>query len=142
MKQASSEPTAKPQLEVTLAPDGNASQHPLESTDAAYVTLVQISQDLDLTPAALCKHLEIPERTLRRMRQTKRLEPNERLKVEMVSRVFIRATTALNGEGNASIWMKSSLPVLDFHCPLELLTGIKGYETVKTILGRISSGTY
>lgn len=79
----------------------------------------------------MCKHLEISERTLRRTRQTKRLESAERMKVEMVSRVYDRATSVLGGETNAGTWMKSSLPVLEHRCPLELLTSIEGYETVK-----------
>jgi len=142
MNQTPIKSTAKPQLEITLTSEHRASQHLLEFIDAGYVTLVQISKDLDLTLPALCKHLEISERTLRRMRQTKRLEPAERMKVEMVSRVYDRATTVLGGETNASTWMKSSLPVLEHRCPLELLTNIEGYETVKSILGGIASGTY
>ena len=69
-------------------------------------------------------------------------ERAESVKVEMVSRVFARATTVLGGEDNANIWMRSGLPVLDGQCPLELLTSIDGYETVKAILGRIASGTF
>ncbi len=66
----------------------------------------------------------------------------EGLKVEMVSRVFERATTVLGGEDNASIWMRSSLPALGGQCPLEMLISIDGYETVMAILRRIASGTF
>ena len=66
----------------------------------------------------------------------------ERMKLEMVSRVFKRATTVLGGEDKARIWMKSSLPVLGGQCPLEVLISLDGYETVKAILGRIASGTF
>ena len=66
----------------------------------------------------------------------------ESVKVEMVSRVFAHATSVLGGEDNANIWMRSGLPVLGGQCPLELLTSIDRYETVKAILGRIASGTF
>ncbi len=132
------EPHSKPQAKPNL----KASKAAAQPANTAFATLMQLSQQLELSLPELGKQLDISERTLHRRQQTKRLEPLEQMKTEMVNRVFERATSVLGNQSNAKIWIKSELPVLDNKSPLELLTTIEGYETVKTMLGRIASGTF
>jgi putative toxin-antitoxin system antitoxin component (TIGR02293 family) len=107
-----------------------------------FSVFIATAQQLELKPAELASQIGISERTMERRSQTNSLNEVETIKVSMVRRILEQATRILGGEGAASLWMKSAIPALDSHTPLELLTSIDGYERVRSILGRLASGTF
>ena len=102
----------------------------------------KLSDDLQLSVRETGELLDIHPRTLLRRQETGRLEEAEVLKAQMVEETFDFAARALGSEEVARKWLFSELPALAFARPIELLTSIKGYERVKTLLGQIVFGSY
>jgi putative toxin-antitoxin system antitoxin component (TIGR02293 family) len=60
----------------------------------------------------------------------------------MAAKIFERAKRVLGTPEHARLWMNSPLIALENHSPLDLLRDINGYERVRTVLGRVASGSF
>lgn len=95
-----------------------------------------------LTQAELAAVLGIPERTLVRRKQQKRLNVEESAKLLRLARVVERAEQVFENPDHALHWLKSPNRSLNGETPLGLLDTELGAETVMDTLGRIERGVF
>ena len=112
------------------------------SNATPYKQFISLANTLDLEPGAFGAVLGINERTLQRRAKSGRLDEAESLKAQMVHATLEFAKTVFADQKQASAWMTSQLPALQFQRPLDVLVTLDGYERCRTILGRLAAGTY
>ena len=104
------------------------------------LTALTSAYDIDLRSLALV--LRIPERTLARRRQERRLRPDESDRLFRVARIAALAEDSLGGRDKASRWLKRPNRALGNAIPLDHLDTDVGARQVEDVLGRISHGIY
>ena len=107
-----------------------------------YGLITELSQTFRLSVRQVGELLDIHPRTLQRRQESGRLEEAELLKAQMLDETFNLALTVFGDAERARAWLFSPLSVLEFKRPVDLLSTIRGYEYIKTLLGQIAFGTY
>lgn len=110
--------------------------------EESFALIESLGAALNMSVKEVGELLDIHPRTLSRRQESGTLEAAELLKAQMVQEAFDFAVLALGDNEAARRWLLAELPALEFARPLDLLTSIKGYERVKTLLGQAVFGTY
>ena len=104
------------------------------------VTALTSSYHIDLK--SLAAVLGIPERTLARRKQQRRLRPDESDRLFRVARIVALADETLGGRERAARWLQRPNRALGNAIPLHHLDTELGARQVEDALGRISHGVY
>lgn len=102
----------------------------------------RVGARVGLMDEGLAAFLGISRKTYGRRRQKGALEPGESLRVEMLDQVYKLASEVLGDPERARRWLTQPLVGLEGRAPLELLTSIEGYETVRNSLYRQAYGMF
>jgi putative toxin-antitoxin system antitoxin component (TIGR02293 family) len=102
----------------------------------------KVGKRLGLIDETLAAFLGISPKTYSRRRSAGKLDTAESLRLEMLEKMYGLAHEVLGDEERAKNWLKQPLLGLDNHAPLELLTSIQGYETVRNSLYRQAYGMF
>jgi putative toxin-antitoxin system antitoxin component (TIGR02293 family) len=89
---------------------------------------------------SVAEALDIPERTLHRLKNARIVPPAIADKVARAHDVLDRATEVLGSRSAARRWLSRPNPALGAATPLSLLDTSLGWEQVKQVLGRIEHG--
>jgi putative toxin-antitoxin system antitoxin component (TIGR02293 family) len=99
-------------------------------------------KNTNLTQAELATVLGIPERTLVRRKQQKKLTSDDSAKLLRIARIVERAEQVFEDHANALAWLKNPNRSLQGETPLNLLDTEIGAESVMDTLGRIEHGVF
>ncbi len=107
-----------------------------------YQALAALTSAYDIDLRSLALVLRIPQRTLARRRQERRLRPDESDRLFRVARIAALAEESLGGRDRAARWLKRPNRALGNAIPLQHLDTDLGSRQVEDVLGRISHGIY
>jgi putative toxin-antitoxin system antitoxin component (TIGR02293 family) len=106
----------------------------------AVLAALSDAYEIDLTTLALV--VGIPERTLARRKQDRRLRADESDRVFRVARIAALAEEALGSRAKAAHWLQRPNRALGRATPLANLDTDLGARQVEDVLGRIAHGVY
>ncbi len=107
-----------------------------------YQALAALTSAYDIDLRSLALVLRIPQRTLARRRQERRLRPDESDRLFRVARIAALAEESLGRRDKAARWLKRPNRALGNAIPLQHLDTDLGSRQVEDVLGRISHGIY
>jgi putative toxin-antitoxin system antitoxin component (TIGR02293 family) len=102
----------------------------------------QIASRVGLRGVGLAVFLGISPKTFGRRRQQGWLEGGEVLRLGMLEQMYNLACEVLGSEERAQFWLTRPLAGLGGKAPVEMLTHIRGYETVRNALYRQAHGMF
>jgi len=107
-----------------------------------FASLTALSDAYEIDLPTLAKILSIPERTLARRKQARRLQADESDRLLRVARIAALAEEALGSRARAAHWLQRRNQSLAGATPLETLDTDLGTRQVEDVLGRIAHGVY
>jgi putative toxin-antitoxin system antitoxin component (TIGR02293 family) len=107
-----------------------------------YDSVVALSKAYKIDLKGLAVVLAIPERTLARRKQDKRLRPDESDRLFRVARIAALAEEAFGAREKAARWLHRPNRALGNAIPLHHLDTELGAREVEDVLGRIAHGVY
>lgn len=107
-----------------------------------FSTLESFRRHADLSLPELTALLGIPERTVARRKEAKRLTPSESDRLYRVARALAHAESTLGDPHKATVWLKRPNRALGDEIPLTLLDTDVGARQVEGVLLRIAHGIY
>jgi putative toxin-antitoxin system antitoxin component (TIGR02293 family) len=105
-----------------------------------YRSLESVRERLRLSGPEVAAILHIPDRTMARRRQARRLGADESDRLYRVARVAGVAVSALGSEDKAATWLHRPNRALNGELPIRLLDTDIGAHDVEDVLGRIEHG--
>jgi putative toxin-antitoxin system antitoxin component (TIGR02293 family) len=102
-----------------------------------YRSLESVRERLRLSGPEVAAILHIPDRTMARRRQARRLRADESDRLYRVARVAGVAVSALGSEDKAATWLHRPNRALNGELPIRLLDTNIGAHDVEDVLGRI-----
>jgi putative toxin-antitoxin system antitoxin component (TIGR02293 family) len=102
----------------------------------------RVGKRVGLFDETLAAFLGISQKTFSRRRNAGKLDTAESLRLEMLEKMYNLAQEVLGDEDRAKRWLTQPLVGLGNRAPLELLTSIQGYETVRNSLYRQAYGMF
>lgn len=105
-------------------------------------TVVRLSNSLDMPLKAIADIAAISQSTLSRRKRKGRLKADESDRIVRLARLRDRAVEVFEDDGQANRWLKTALPSLAGHSPLEYAESELGAQEVMNLLGRIEHGVY
>ncbi|MGL4610864.1 MAG: antitoxin Xre/MbcA/ParS toxin-binding domain-containing protein [Trueperaceae bacterium] len=112
------------------------------SQPVRFVQAERMGRQVGLLNENLAAFLGISPKTYSRRRREGKLDTAESLRLEMLEKMYTLAQDVLGGEDRAKRWLTGPLTGLGNKAPLELLTSIQGYETVRNALYRQAYGMF
>jgi putative toxin-antitoxin system antitoxin component (TIGR02293 family) len=107
-----------------------------------YESVVTLGEAYEIDFKGLAAVLAIPERTLARRKQDKRLRPDESDRVFRVARIGALAEETFGDREKAVRWLHRPNRALGNAIPLHHLDTELGAREVEDVLGRIAHGVY
>ncbi|HEX9671449.1 MAG TPA: antitoxin Xre/MbcA/ParS toxin-binding domain-containing protein [Thermoanaerobaculia bacterium] len=107
-----------------------------------FAALEAVARTLELERPELTAALDLPERTLVRRKQERRLRPAESDRLVRLARVAAQAVEVLGDTERAVRWLHRPNRALGGPAPLTLLDTDIGAQQVEQLLGRIEHGVY
>jgi len=107
-----------------------------------YASVVALTKTYQIDVKRLAAVLAIPERTLARRKQEKRLRPDESDRVFRVARIGALAEEAFGDREKAVRWLHRPNRALGNAVPLHHIDTELGAREVEDVLGRIAHGVY
>jgi putative toxin-antitoxin system antitoxin component (TIGR02293 family) len=107
-----------------------------------FVQAERVGKRVGLMDESLAAFLGISPKTYSRRRRAGKLDTAESLRLEMLEKMYSLAHEVLGDEARAKRWLTQPLTGLDNKAPLELLTSIQGYETIRNSLYRQAYGMF
>lgn len=107
-----------------------------------YESLDALSANLEIGLAAMRTILRLPERTLARRKNERRLRPDESDRLMRIGRIATLAEVTLGSREKAASWLKKKNRALGDRTPLERLDTDLGSREVEDLLLRIAHGVY
>jgi putative toxin-antitoxin system antitoxin component (TIGR02293 family) len=107
-----------------------------------YAALEAVAERLALDRREVSETLDLPERTLARRKNERRLQPAESDRLVRLARVAAQASEVLGDAERASRWLHRPNRALGGVAPLALLDTDVGAQQVEQILGRIEHGVF
>lgn len=111
-------------------------------TGLPYGSLLALGEAYAIDLRSLGTILGIPERTLARRRQEKRLRPEESDRLYRVARIATLAEEVLGGKERACRWLRRPNRALGNAAPFDHLDTELGARQVEDVLGRIAHGVH
>ncbi|HVT18184.1 MAG TPA: antitoxin Xre/MbcA/ParS toxin-binding domain-containing protein [Thermoanaerobaculia bacterium] len=107
-----------------------------------YSSLESLRKRFRLRRTEISSALGLPQRTLARRRQERRLSPAESDRLVRMARIAAMAVAVLGTEDKASLWLHRPNRALGGEMPLALLDTDLGAREVEQVLGRIEQGIH
>lgn len=107
-----------------------------------YESVDALSSKLKIGPRTMRTILRLPERTLARRKNERRLRPDESDRLMRIGRIATLAEVTLGSREKAATWLKKSNRALGNRAPLDRLDTDLGSREVEDLLLRIASGVY
>jgi putative toxin-antitoxin system antitoxin component (TIGR02293 family) len=107
-----------------------------------YESLDALSSNLEIGLATMRAILRLPERTLARRKNERRLRPDESDRLMRIGRIATLAEVTLGSREKAANWLKKKNRALGDRTPLHRLDTDLGSREVEDLLLRIAHGVY
>jgi putative toxin-antitoxin system antitoxin component (TIGR02293 family) len=107
-----------------------------------YESLDALSSNLEIGLATMRAILRLPERTLARRKNERRLRPDESDRLMRIGRIATLAEVTLGSREKAASWLKKKNRALGDRTPLDRLDTDLGSREVEDLLLRIAHGVY
>jgi putative toxin-antitoxin system antitoxin component (TIGR02293 family) len=105
-----------------------------------YRSLESVRERLRLSVPQAATVLHMPQRTLARRRQSRKLDAHESDRLYRVARVAAQAYAVFGTEEKAATWLARGNRALHGEAPIQLLDTDVGARQVEDILGRLEHG--
>ncbi len=105
-----------------------------------YRSLESVRERLRLTMPEAAGVLNVPQRTLARRRQARKLAADESDRLYRLARVAAHAFAVFGSEEDAAVWLRRPNRALNGERPIHLLDTDVGARQVEDVLGRIEHG--
>jgi putative toxin-antitoxin system antitoxin component (TIGR02293 family) len=105
-----------------------------------FASLEAVMEKFGLERAEAARAIRLPQRTIARRKQERRLRAEESDRLVRLARLGAQAAQLFGSEGKAVEWLRRPNRALGRHAPLELLDSDLGARQVEDVLGRIQHG--